>query len=177
MRARGQINFITNTVDAVDPHVATIRLFLRRAIMISGDENMDYERENRLAFALLIADLMQRLGCKDGKLILGIKDAITKDKKQFPSADTIARAIRTAREKGIEAEVFSFDDYYGGEVWARRRANYYMNHERVCQMDRSHPGQINLHHNTYERVGGDEMDEDLISLCRQCHAKHHNVMA
>lgn len=32
-----------------------------------------------------------------------------------------------------------------------------------------------VHHKTYERVGGDELMEDLEVLCRECHSVHHSL--
>ena len=34
--------------------------------------------------------------------------------------------------------------------------------------------QLNVHHNTYENYGQERLD-DLIVLCRPCHARHHSV--
>jgi len=34
-----------------------------------------------------------------------------------------------------------------------------------------------VHHKTYERVGGDELMEDLEVLCRECHEAHHALDA
>jgi 5-methylcytosine-specific restriction endonuclease McrA len=34
---------------------------------------------------------------------------------------------------------------------------------------------LDVHHRTYDRYG-DELVDDLIALCRECHARHHNVL-
>ena len=34
-------------------------------------------------------------------------------------------------------------------------------------------GGISVHHNDYSRLGA-EMPTDLVVLCRECHAKHHD---
>lgn len=33
---------------------------------------------------------------------------------------------------------------------------------------------FDLHHLTYERAGGDELPEDLLVVCRNCHSAIHN---
>ena len=34
---------------------------------------------------------------------------------------------------------------------------------------------LQVHHKTYERYG-QELLTDLVALCRECHARHHNVL-
>jgi len=49
--------------------------------------------------------------------------------------------------------------------------------EYRCQLCKLHGGknvQLNVHHNTYENYGQERLD-DLIVLCRPCHARHHSV--
>lgn len=43
-----------------------------------------------------------------------------------------------------------------------------------CQMCGVESKHLEAHHNSYERLGC-ELESDLISLCRQCHKRHHNT--
>lgn len=62
--------------------------------------------------------------------------------------------------------------YLGSEHWietkalAKRRAGY------KCQLC-GNTRYLQVHHNNYSRLGH-EQDNDLIVLCRNCHAKYHN---
>ncbi len=42
-----------------------------------------------------------------------------------------------------------------------------------CQLSSNHSGGLDTHHRTYDRLFQEE-PEDLIVLCRDCHAKHHD---
>lgn len=35
---------------------------------------------------------------------------------------------------------------------------------------------LNVHHLTYDRVGGDEEPDDLIILCKKCHMSEHGLL-
>jgi len=176
---KGQHNFLSSRTDKMETHSTTIERVLKRVLWIIPDDGSQetIQRQNRLVFALMLLEFFRRCGCSDPVFMLRVKEEIVCRSAEFPSADTISRTVRTLRNGWIEPEPFSYPDYIRGPIWAAVRNSYYTRHERVCKMRRDHPGEINLHHNSYERVGGDELDEDLIPLCRDCHAKFHNVMA
>jgi hypothetical protein len=62
--------------------------------------------------------------------------------------------------------------YLRSPEWAIRRQAALERAGGRCQLDRTHEGPVDVHHNTYDRRG-DEAPEDLIVLCRECHARHH----
>lgn len=66
---------------------------------------------------------------------------------------------------------WSYSAYISSDAWRRRRAQYFASHKRRCWLCRGKQ-HIELHHRTYERMGH-ELDEDLVALCRDCHAALH----
>lgn len=50
---------------------------------------------------------------------------------------------------------------------ARARAGY------RCQINAGHKGTLHVHHNTYDRCPHNELPEDLIALCDECHRIVH----
>ena len=72
-------------------------------------------------------------------------------------------------------------DYYKTEAWIMRSDLYRSTHPN-CEVCGIPPGtakrwyrqKINVHHRNYLRWGaGQERDEDLLSLCKRCHAIRH----
>ncbi|MDP9478588.1 MAG: hypothetical protein M3R38_23390 [Actinomycetota bacterium] len=55
--------------------------------------------------------------------------------------------------------------------WKRLREDKLRAAGHRCQVCRS-SGTLNVHHNTYDRRG-EELDGDLIVLCRECHNLFH----
>ena len=64
-----------------------------------------------------------------------------------------------------------YGEYMRGDEWKqKRRARIELDGYR-CKMCGS-PINLNVHHITYDRLGYEEMD-DLVTLCKICHAKLH----
>ncbi len=74
-----------------------------------------------------------------------------------------------------ELRAMPYTDYLRTPHWRRRRAAKIRAAGGRCQLcGRGGSGTLlDVHHNTYERLG-EERDEDLIVLCRECHSRHHN---
>ena len=72
-------------------------------------------------------------------------------------------------------EIFSpkreYYEYINSNDWQVRRENFYSKHGKVCECCGSSVN-IDLHHLNYNRLGYEE-DEDLVSLCRDCHGIIH----
>lgn len=62
-------------------------------------------------------------------------------------------------------------DYLLTPEWKAKRRQALKFQGNHCQVCRSTNG-LNVHHNTYERVGEESMD-DLAVLCRSCHRIYH----
>jgi 5-methylcytosine-specific restriction endonuclease McrA len=41
-----------------------------------------------------------------------------------------------------------------------------------CQLCSNKDG-LQVHHNNYHNLGNEDIDKDLITLCRKCHSKYH----
>lgn len=64
-----------------------------------------------------------------------------------------------------------YDDYLQSEAWQDKRAQCIAHHGDKCIKCGDFP--VDIHHLTYERLG-DELMEDIIPLCRECHAGAHS---
>jgi hypothetical protein len=69
-----------------------------------------------------------------------------------------------------------YDEYLRSPEWQERRQKALAFSGHRCQMNREHTTQLQVHHNTYERLGH-ERPSDLIVLCDTCHAKHEGKLA
>ena len=65
-----------------------------------------------------------------------------------------------------------YHDYLTSDAWHAKRTLALQRAGHRCQLCSSHSGPLNVHHNSYERLG-DEEQEDLIVLCRDCHQRFH----
>ena len=63
--------------------------------------------------------------------------------------------------------------YIKSVFWERRKKQYYKNHEKVCQACNAKK-YIDLHHMWYKNYGN-ELDEHLVALCRECHEEYHSI--
>lgn len=68
--------------------------------------------------------------------------------------------------------------YIRTKFWMDRRSKHIVAHP-TCQLEEvlgtfsyAHEGALQVHHRNYERVGN-EMETDLLTLCRHCHARFH----
>jgi hypothetical protein len=63
--------------------------------------------------------------------------------------------------------------YLSTPVWKTKRLEA-LNHYG-CKCMRCGEWGNDVHHKTYERVGGDELMEDFEIMCRECHEAHHRA--
>jgi hypothetical protein len=75
-------------------------------------------------------------------------------------------------ERVRQLRAMPYKEYLRTPEWRARRQRALEAAEHRCQLDRRHSGNLDVHHNTYERRG-EERPGDLIVLCRGCHRKHH----
>ena len=69
--------------------------------------------------------------------------------------------------------------YIASKFWTARRARHLVCHP-ACQLlemlgayGYAHGVDVQVHHKNYERVGN-ELESDLLTLCRNCHARYHD---
>lgn len=64
-----------------------------------------------------------------------------------------------------------YGDYLQTSHWRERRQRALKKALYACQVCKDLE-RLEVHHNTYERLGG-ELDSDLLVLCRDCHELFH----
>lgn len=74
--------------------------------------------------------------------------------------------------KIIHMRKHEYEAYITSPIWSRRRTAFFSKHPKVCSACGSKE-QIHLHHHTYDRIGGQELDADLVPLCQECHNLVH----
>lgn len=63
--------------------------------------------------------------------------------------------------------------YLTTPIWQAKRQQALDLYGCICSRCKEFGNDV--HHKTYERVGGDELMEDLEVLCRECHSVHHSL--
>jgi hypothetical protein len=76
------------------------------------------------------------------------------------------------RKRLLELRAMPYEEYLQTPHWKRRREDRLRVAGRRCQVCNRGSVQLNVHHRTYERLG-EELDGDLIVLCRACHSTFH----
>jgi len=77
------------------------------------------------------------------------------------------------RQAGLyELKSMDYDLYLKTEEWQVTRLRAIENAQGKCQGCGALGIELHVHHKTYERRG-EELPDDLIVLCKECHAKHH----
>lgn len=65
-------------------------------------------------------------------------------------------------------------DYIQSDEWAKKRLQAVERDGNRCRLCyRPAPPPMHVHHRTYKRLG-DELAEDLTTLCQQCHDVFHS---
>ena len=77
------------------------------------------------------------------------------------------------KRKGIETKLpkLKYHQYIKSKLWRDRRFKYFKDNKKECQACTSSL-RIALHHISYQRLGN-ELDDDLIPLCWECHGEYH----
>jgi 5-methylcytosine-specific restriction endonuclease McrA len=65
-----------------------------------------------------------------------------------------------------------YKEYLKTKEWQRKRKEKLEEANYKCQRCNIFGVELDVHHLTYERRG-EELPEDLIVLCKKCHAKEH----
>lgn len=71
----------------------------------------------------------------------------------------------------LRRDIVPYDLYLRSPLWGQKREGALRRDGYRCRLCNS-PDNLNVHHRTYERRGYERLD-DLTTLCRDCHAKHH----
>jgi len=69
------------------------------------------------------------------------------------------------------AQEMDYQSYLKTQHWAKRRAKALKQSRHHCQLCGANYD-LHVHHNSYDRLGN-ERDDDLVVLCRNCHSRFH----
>lgn len=75
-------------------------------------------------------------------------------------------------ERLSELRAMPYREYLRTPEWQRKRGAALHRAGYCCMIDVTHGEELEVHHNTYERLGA-ELESDLIVLCSDCHRLHH----
>lgn len=67
----------------------------------------------------------------------------------------------------------NYKQYLETNHWQNVRENKLKESNYKCQLCSKKDIELHVHHNTYENIGNEEMN-DLIVLCKDCHSKFHD---
>lgn len=84
-----------------------------------------------------------------------------------------ARLAKSPRVKELQAMPYA--EYLKTDEWQKTRRRALASAGVKCQMCSATDKPLNIHHNSYERLGY-ERPSDVICLCEPCHAKHHDKL-
>lgn len=94
-----------------------------------------------------------------------------------PAAADDAMAAPVSPERLGQLQGMPYADYLRTLEWQRTRVAALRLADHRCQLDATHAGRrLDVHHSTYERRGA-ELSSDLVVLCADCHARHHELQA
>ena len=71
-------------------------------------------------------------------------------------------------------KVDNYNQYLKTEHWKYTRLKVLKKYKNKCYMC-SYDMMIQVHHKTYDRIGNEDVDV-LITLCKACHLKVHNML-
>lgn len=86
------------------------------------------------------------------------------------TAKPVAEAVSAKRLAELRAMPYPL--YLRTPEWRRTRAAALLRAGNCCSLDAKHIDGLEVHHNTYERLGA-ELTTDLVVLCHSCHQLHH----
>lgn len=87
-----------------------------------------------------------------------------------------AKETRLAKNKRVkELQAMPYAEYLKTDEWQKTRRRALASSGLKCQLCSATDKPLNVHHNTYERLGY-ERPSDVICLCEPCHSKHHDKL-
>lgn len=106
---------------------------------------------------------------------LGISEIISGEKKSSPSKRFYTMVQFASIDPGV-LQAMPYDEFLQTIYWDIIRGYKLYKAHYKCELCNQN-GQLHVHHKTYENHGNEhEHLDDLIVLCRDCHAKFHNKL-
>lgn len=78
------------------------------------------------------------------------------------------------KRKNKPLKKIDYKAYINSEEWKRKAKKIRRRDGLRCRLCHTNSTELHVHHSTYERLGF-EKDNDLITLCKNCHSKFHNL--
>lgn len=85
--------------------------------------------------------------------------------------ETWGRILTCRLLRIVELKEMDYDDYLKTPEWKNKAERTKAKYDGCCALDEK--PSVDAHHRTYTRRGR-ELPNDLVPLCRECHAKFHN---
>lgn len=101
-------------------------------------------------------------------------DSTPLQREQRRNASLTALVRELQDELARRAPVLAHVEYLKTERWRELREEALERADHACQICKSHD-HLQVHHNTYERFGGDEIPSDLLVVCDGCHDIFHTL--
>lgn len=150
----------------------------------SGSLDLHRNRKAFLSAALSVSrdvvyrdELKSRAGLTDNQFETCISRLKSVDDANLSVVDVgdhlnvtvLGRELRVSRE----STPVDYDEYLESDEWRRKADKRKSLDDYKCQLCNESEN-LNVHHNTYERLGDEKMS-DLVTLCQSCHADYHGV--
>ena len=130
--------------------------FYNRVVFIEEGDRVEY---------------FSRIEVEDNKLFYTIKIIILEPTNKRTDKGEII--FNLSHGIVIKTEIKEYKDYLESETWNKTRKEKLKEAEYKCQLCSKKDIELHVHHNTYENIGNEEMN-DLIVLCKDCHSKFHD---
>jgi 5-methylcytosine-specific restriction endonuclease McrA len=107
------------------------------------------------------------------KHLNGLRNNVDNNKDTQDMIENIENFLICCKEPIWESNVKSYYyNYINSRRWKIRRLQAIKKANYKCESC-GKKCKLEVHHKTYDNLGN-EPDEDLEALCRECHIKHHN---
>jgi hypothetical protein len=86
----------------------------------------------------------------------------------------VRKIIRPKVEPPQKTRKEEYHEYLKTDTWFEKKQRVLKRDSYRCRLCNS-PNRLNVHHRCYPEVFGEEQDDDLLTLCKNCHEKFHEV--
>lgn len=90
----------------------------------------------------------------------------------FSESDAVPLAAPVVRDRLEKLRTMPYRLYLRTPEWRETRRTALVRAGHACELNRSHTERLEVHHSTYERRG-QELPQDLVVLCAECHDLFH----
>lgn len=138
---------------------------------------------NNKKFELKICTVESKNGIRLSKYEIANNEVIKKDYEYFYGNTTVYDILvhDNINDEFLEQLVLcsspktliNHEKYIKSEEWDIKRKDKLKEANYKCQLCSNKDTELHVHHNNYDNLGDENMD-DLIVLCKECHSKFHD---